>query len=182
MNRPGVVKAMHERLGNYYFYYPETHLQLITENETNTEKLFGIPNATPFVKDAYHDAIIHNKNKLLLSTQKSGTKFAPVYEYLIEPGETKVLYFRISSPLLQYNPFGYNFESLFTNSKAEADEFYDIILPKNISSELKNIQRQALAGLLWSKQLYYYDVERWLQESDGITALSWQRTRGLNSE
>jgi hypothetical protein len=182
MNRPGVVKAMHERLGNYYFYYPETHLQLFTENETNTEKLFGIPNATPFVKDAFHDAIIHNKNKLLLSSQKSGTKFAPVYEYLIEPGETKVLYLRISSTLLQYNPFGYNFEELFINRKAEADEFYDNILPKNISSELKNIQRQALAGLLWSKQFYYYDVERWLQESDGITALSWQRTHGRNSE
>ncbi len=180
-NKPGVVKALHERLGNYYLYYPETNLCLFTENETNTEKLFGIPNASPLVKDAFHDAIIYNKNKELLATQKSGTKFSPVYAYVIQSGETQTTYLRLSSSVLQH-PFGSNFEQLFVNRKAEADEFYQDILPKHISDDLKNIQRQALAGLLWSKQFYYYDAERWLQEGDGITALSWQRTYGRNSE
>ena len=80
------------------------------------------------------------------------------------------------------NGFEEGFEKIFATRKAEADEFYKAILPAHSSAERKNIQRQALAGLLWSKQFYHYDVERWLTTSDGITPVNTGKLTGHNSE
>lgn len=181
INEENLVKAKHERLGSYYFYYPKPTDVLFTENETNTEKLIGKKNESPFVKDAFHDAIIHQKNIDALRKKKSGTKFAPVYKYSIKGGESKVLYLRLSDVQME-SPFTYGFTDIFQQRKEEADEFYDEILPAQFSADQKNIQRQALAGLLWSKQYYYYDIERWLTENDGIANISDQRSKGRNSE
>jgi hypothetical protein len=172
------VKATHQRLGTYYLYFQPAKFSLFTENETNTEKAMGIPNATPFVKDAFHDAIIHKKNTELLTKKKSGTKFAPVYDFTIEGEGSKTIYLRLSDKELD-NAFEENFENIFSLRKKEADEFYNAILP-NTSSEINNIQRQALAGLLWSKQYYHYDVEKWLTTSDGITPYNLAKLVGRN--
>ena len=175
------VKAMHQRLGTYYLYFPRTRATFYTENETNTQKVSEIPNVTPFVKDAFHDGIIRKKNLKSLRKSTSGTKFAPIYNYTIEGGESKTLYLRLSNKELD-NAFDEGFENIFSTRKAEADDFYNAILPSNISDEMKSIQRQALAGLLWSKQYYHYDVERWLTTSDGITEVNSGKLNGRNHE
>src|ERR1700712_5589462 len=91
------VKATHQRLGTYYLYFPKTRATFYTENETNTQKISGIPNATPFVKDAFHDGIIRKKNVKSLRKRTSGTKFAPIYDYYIEGGESKTIYLRLTT-------------------------------------------------------------------------------------
>ncbi|HZW66812.1 MAG TPA: glucosidase, partial [Hanamia sp.] len=173
------VKATHQRLGTYYLYFQTPDLVLFTDNETNLKKVTGQPNQTPFVKDAFHKAIIHKRNIEALSERKYGTKFSPVYEMTVEAGETKTLYLRLSDKDLE-NGFEDGFEKIFGVRQREADEFYDEILPKNISDDHRNIQRQALAGMLWSKQYYHYDVERWLTTSDGITPVNDFKLHGRN--
>ena len=175
------VKASHQRLGTYYLYFQKTRATFYTENITNTEKVLKIPNATPFVKDAFHDGIIRKKNVKSLRKSTSGTKFAPIYDLTIEGGASKTIYLRLSNKELT-NGFEEGFENIFAIRKAEADDFYNTILPANISTELRNIQRQALSGMLWSKQFYHYDVERWLTTSDGITPVNDGKLNGRNHE
>jgi Glycosyl hydrolase family 63 C-terminal domain len=173
------VKTTHEKLGNNYLYFQNADDLFFTENETNKEKLFGIPNETPFVKDAFHNAIIKGKNIKALQEKKQGTKCSPVYNFTIDGGGAKVIYLRLANNLYD-TPFTDGFENVFAQRKNEADDFYNNILPKNSSNDLINIQRQAFAGLLWSKQFYHYDVERWISTSDGITPVSPQRLKGRN--
>lgn len=175
------VKATHERLGNYYLYFQKANDKLYTDNETNYEKLFGKPNPTPFTKDAINDAVIEQKNVEALRKRKSGTKFSPVYSGTIKPGASKVIYLRLSDTFTD-NVFHKGFEQVFKQRKEEADEFYNEILPTGLSQDLRNIQRQALAGIMWSKQYYHYDIERWISTSDGIAPLSDQRKRGRNHD
>lgn len=172
------VKAEHERLGSYFFYFEEASALLFTENETNSEKLFGTPNAYSRVKDAFHEAVINNDLKLVAS-QKEGTKFSPLYQLTIEPGTSKDIYLRLSDQFVQ-TPFEENFKDLFNLRRREADEFYASVITENLTPELKNIQRQAYAGLLWNKQYYHYDLERWINNSDGITPVSDERLNGRN--
>ena len=175
------VLATHHRLGNYYFYYQTADDRLFTENETNFYKVDPANSKTPFTKDAFHDAVINGVNKVKLRNKKEGTKFSPVYELIIEAGETKTIYCRLTNQA-DDKPFTYGFENIFTTRKQEADDFYSAILPANISADLKNIQRKALAGLLWSKQYYHFDVERWLTGSDGITPANDGKKNGRNSD
>ena len=175
------VRAIHSRLDPYYFYFQQADDLLFTENETNTMKVAGVPNETPFVKDAFHDAIINGDNIDLLRRKKAGTKFSPVYKYNIEGGATKTIYLRLSNKIME-NPFSGGVSDIFIQRKQEADDFYASILPKNISPEQSLIQRQALAGLLWSKQYYHFDVERWLTTSDGITPANAGKQQGRNHD
>ncbi|MBO9617726.1 MAG: glucosidase [Niabella sp.] len=175
------VRAHHNRLGDYYFYFQNADDRLFTDNETNFEKLFGTPNESIFVKDAFHDAIIDGKNIGDLRSRKHGTRFAPVFERMVGAGETISIYCRLAGNQVAA-PFDDAFMSLFERRKREADEFYETIFPKGIDRHLAKVQRQALAGLLWSKQYYHYDVERWLTKSDGITPISASRLYGRNSD
>ncbi len=175
------VKAEHERLGNYYFYFLPPDKALFTENETNTEIVTGEPNQGIFVKDAFHDAIIKGKNLPELSKRKQGTKFSPVYKMKIGGGSTKTFYFRLTNMPLD-NPFANGFRDIFQQRKHEADEFYAAILPQGMSGDMAQIQRQALAGVLWSKQYYHFDVEQWLTKSDGITPASPTKMTGRNND
>ncbi|MET0244445.1 MAG: glucosidase, partial [Flavitalea sp.] len=175
------VKATYKRLGNYYLYYQPAKDRFFTENETNTEKVSNTPNETPFVKDAFHDAIINKKNLAELRAKKSGTKFSPVYEHTIEGGKTKDIYLRLSNKITD-NPFASGFEYIFNLRKEEADSFYNSIIACKDNPDLYQIQRQALAGVLWSKQYYHFDVERWLATSDGITPVNSGKQNGRNHE
>ncbi|NNV55478.1 MGH1-like glycoside hydrolase domain-containing protein [Limnovirga soli] len=177
----GTVRATHERLGAYYLYYPKTVERYFTENETNTEKLYNKPNITPFTKDAINNAVIDQINVDQLKKNKTGTKFSPVYKFKIPGGSTKTICLRLSNVLMDA-PFSKGFDQIFNQRKKEADEFYADVLPKNASEDLKNIQRQALAGLLWSKQYYHYDIENWLSVNDGIAHVSDQRKNGRNHQ
>jgi hypothetical protein len=157
------VKASHGRIGNYYLYFQKPKKLLFTDNITNAEKLNGTPNGHIFVKDAFHGAIIKGKHVVPLQQRRFGTKCAPVYQEIIEAGATKSYYLRLSDSM-QDTPFGRDFSQIFEKRKQEANDFYNDILPAYLSIEKRNIQRQALAGLLWSKQFYYYDVEKWLTD------------------
>ena len=175
------VKAKHSRLGTYYFYFQPARDLLFTENLSNIEKITGEPNAAPFVKDAFHDAIIRKENLPALRKNRSGTKFSPVYHLSIEPGKSKTVYLRLSDQAMN-NAFVPGFENIFVTRKEEADAFYEAILPQNQKPEMLKIQRQALAGLLWSKQYYHYDVEKWLTTSDNITPVNPGKLHGRNHE
>ncbi len=176
------VKATHERIGDYYLYFQKPADVFFTENETNTQKLFGKPNATGmYVKDAINDAVVNQKNVQQLRNSKQGTKVSPVYKLTIPAGGSKVLHLRLCNEM-HSKPFSHDVEEIFKQRKEEADEFYDTVLPGNLSVDEKLITRQALAGLLWSKQYYHYDIERWISTSDGISPLSNQRKYGRNHD
>ena len=175
------VKAEQERLGKYYFYFQKPDDNFYTDNETNKEKIMGIPNASPFVKDAFHSAIIDGENADALRKRKKGTKFSPVYKMTVEANATKTIYCRLGNKAHD-NPFGAGFEQVFLSRKAQADDFYQSVLCQSATPELLNIQRQAFAGLLFSKQYYHYDVESWLSTSDGLTAVNDGKKKGRNSD
>ncbi len=175
------VRATHSRLESYYLYFQQPNDHLFTENETNFLKVTGTPNKTPFVKDAFHDAIIKNNNTDLFRQKKSGTKFSAVYKYRIEPGAKKTIYLRLSNKIMD-NAFVPGFTNIFSSRKEEADAFYSSVLPSNINADLRNIQKQALTGLLWSKQYYHFDIERWLNSSDGVTPVNSSKQNGRNHE
>ncbi len=175
------VKAEQERLGKYYFYFQKPDDNFYTDNETNKQRIMGIPNASPFVKDAFHSAIIDGENIEALRNRKKGTKFSPVYKLQVEAHSTKTIYCRLSSKSHD-TPFGTGFEQVFTNRKAQADDFYASIFCQSATPELLSIQRQAFAGLLWSKQYYHYDVEAWLNTTDGLTPVNDGKKKGRNSD
>lgn len=175
------VKAEHESLGKYYFYYQIPNDAWFTDNETNTEIVTGVPNESIFVKDAFHRAAIKKENVEQLRSRKTGTKFSPVYRLKVNGGETKTIYCRLSNQLMD-NAFVRGFTDVFTIRKQEADDYYAAILPRGMNEDMARIQRQALAGLLWSKQYYHFDVERWLSTSDGITQVSNTKMTGRNHD
>lgn len=175
------VKAEQERLGKYYFYFQKPDDNFYTDNETNKERIMGIPNASPFVKDAFHTAIIDGENAEALRSRKKGTKFSPVYKLQVDAHGTKTIYCRLSSKAHE-TPFGTGFEQVFSSRKAQADDFYESVLCQSATPELLAIQRQAFAGLLWSKQYYHYDVETWLTSTDGLTPVNEGKKKGRNSD
>ncbi|GAC1587294.1 MAG: glucosidase [Ginsengibacter sp.] len=170
-NKPSIKKEVtnnivitEEHIGTYFMYYQETNELFFTENETNTYRLFGKENTSLFTKDAFHEAIISKSNKEALQKKQEGTKFAPVYEIFIEAGKSASVFLRLTKNR-QTNPFA-NSEELLSLRRRETDEFYQSILKTDVHSDLFDIQRQAFAGLLWSKQFYHYDVENWLKGSE----------------
>jgi hypothetical protein len=174
------VKATHPNLENYYLYFEGADDVLFTENETNNKKILGKPNDTVFVKDAFHEAVMSGNNIQALRDKKSGTKFSPVYYLNVEGKSSKKIYLRLSNKFIA-SPFKKNFEKIFELRKKEADAFYENICSQKLTPEIANIQRQAFAGLLWSKQYYHYDIERWLNAGDGITPVTPSRLKGRNT-
>jgi len=175
------VRALHERLGSYYMYFNTPEDALFTDNETNYKIVAGKDSSGMFTKDAINEAVIHGKNIDHLRKRKHGTKFSPVYNLSVESGASQDIYLRLSHKATT-NPFPQNFEDIFSRRKEEADQFYNERLTTLPDSPFRNIQRQALAGLLWSKQYYHYDVERWLEGMDGISDHAHGRNFGRNHD
>ena len=173
------VLASHVRLGDYYFYFPETEERFYTDNETNLTGITQQKDDNIFTKDAIQNAVIKNEHTAALKERKQGTKFSPVYDLQFEAEETKCLYFRLSQDAVE-EPFQQGSEYIFQLRKHEADEFYKSIIPQRLSEDLKNIQRQAFAGLLWNKQYYHFDIEKWLAKGDGIVTNNDARRHGRN--
>ncbi|MES1217174.1 MAG: glucosidase [Bacteroidota bacterium] len=174
----GKVQVTNTDAGDHYLFFEQTAHLLFTENETNTARLFNHPNATPFVKDAFHDAVV-NKNFDWLKDKKEGTKFAPLYEYNIEAHSSVTIKLRLSKQTVIDDPFGESFDQLFNQRIREADEFYNDIKETN-DDELFAIQRQAFAGMLWSKQYYNLDVPKWLNGDKGMPPPPESRLKGRN--
>lgn len=177
----GWVQATHPRLGTYHLYFADEDELWFTENETNKEKYNGTPSESIFTKDAFHEAVIHDRHRRKLQEKKSGTKCAPVYRLHLRAHETRTLYLRLTGEPQQH-PFPFGFEQLFQQRKEEADAFYKQVIPAHLSEEQRRISRQAYAGLLWSKQYYEFDVEEWLGKSDGITPVNDGKKFGRNND
>ena len=159
-----VVSAVHAELGERWLYAEGNAALLFTENETNTERLFGQANASPYVKDGINDYLVHGQHEAV-NPASIGTKVAAHHELNVAAGETVVLRMRLtdSSPDVCKEPFA-DFETVFTQRIHEADEFYRAITPAKSTEDEARVLRQALAGMLWSKQYFLYEVDKWLKE------------------
>lgn len=175
----GHVKVNHHSLGEYHFYFDAPKRNLFTENETNTEKLYNQPNATPFVKDAFHIAVVHN-NYEAFKEKNSGTKFSPMYEFDVAAQTFVTIKLRLCKEALQ-KPFDKLYDDTFNQRIAETDEFYNSISKAKDEDE-KNIQRQAFAGMLWSKQYYNIDIPCWLTGDSGQPEPPAARKTGRNHQ
>ena len=175
------IRTMNRHLGERWWYVddkPLVPVLLFTENETNRQRLFGVPNAGPYVKDAFHQAIIRGKSKRVNPNRK-GSKAAAHYHVVVEPGESITIRTRFVNSALD-NPF-VDFDLIFAQRIAEADEFYQAIQPPGLDEDQRRVQRQAHAGLLWSKQFYHYSVELWLRGDPAGPTPPAQRQSGRNS-
>ncbi|HEX8199572.1 MAG TPA: glucosidase, partial [Isosphaeraceae bacterium] len=159
---PARIRAEHRHLGERWWYLdtrPGTPALLFTENDTNAERLFGSPNASPFVKDAFHACVVGGQPDRV-NPARTGTKAAAHYRATLGPGEQFVVGWRFADRPLA-DPFD-GFGAVFDRRIAEADEFYAAVGPPGLTDDERLVQRQAAAGLLWSKQFYHYSVELWL--------------------
>jgi hypothetical protein len=163
---PGQVQTHHASLGRFFWeveplagaYAP----LLFTDNESNTEKLFNSPNANPYVKDAFHDHVVNGRAGAV-NPKRTGTKVAACRVLDLSPGETIVLRTRLYAEAeTPDKSFGDGFSKTMAARRAEAEEFYAVVLPAGVNAEQRNVARQAFAGLLWSKQFYHFIVEDWL--------------------
>jgi len=153
------VIAHHRSLDTMYLYGQGDAELLFTENETNFQRLWGVDNPSPWVKDAFHDYLINHKQQAVNPALR-GSKCAAVYHLTIAAGKTHSIELVLSDSLLN-QPFTHSAE-LFNTRRDEADAFYTGLLP-DANAEDHAIMRQAFAGMIWSKQFFHYDVERWLQ-------------------
>ncbi|MGR8952370.1 MAG: MGH1-like glycoside hydrolase domain-containing protein [Gammaproteobacteria bacterium] len=156
-----------EFLGDYYLYCDGHVPLLFTENETNNARLFAGTNASPYVKDGIKDYVVNGQQDAVNPAQ-TGTKVAPHYQLTVGAGETQVVRLRLSrnAPAQMTTPFA-GFDSVFQTRMQETDAFYHEVIPTVIEEsdpDRANLMRQALAGMLWSKQYFYYDVDKWLEE------------------
>ncbi|HEY7207725.1 MAG TPA: hypothetical protein VH416_05745 [Gaiellaceae bacterium] len=161
-SRPPAIRAEHPELGVLHLYVDGDARLLFTENETNSERLWGSPNVTPHVKDAFHEAVVNGRDEAV-NADGTGTKTAAHLQAVLEPGQTWTVRLRLASEELR-DPFGEEFEAVRAARREEADEFYAAALPERLSDDARLVARQALAGMLWSKQFYSYDVGVWLRE------------------
>jgi len=168
----GVIQASDPELGERYLACAGDVPLLFTDNDTNTQRLFGVPNRSPYVKDSINDYIVHGQAGAVNPDQQ-GTKAAAHYRLTVHPGASQVVRLRLSevapAALAQSHgdaagPFGDQFEATLQARRQDADAFYATVIPAGLSADEANVMRQALAGMLWSKQFYYYDVEWWLEE------------------
>ncbi|MGE5302253.1 MAG: MGH1-like glycoside hydrolase domain-containing protein [Alphaproteobacteria bacterium] len=159
-----VVKATDAELGERYFFCDGDAALLFTENETNTQRIFGVANRSPYVKDSINDYIVHGQNAAVNQQQK-GTKVAAHYRLTVNPGQCQVVRLRLSDVAPESTAkFGSHFEKILQARRDEADEFCKTVIPASLNADQANVMRQALAGMLWSKQFYHYDVDKWLEE------------------
>jgi hypothetical protein len=184
-NKPYIAQVGQEQMqlehpvyGKYYLACTNAQELLFCDNETNFQKLYNFKAATPYCKDGINDYVVHG-NKKAVNPAKRGTKAAFYSENTIEPGQTVELQFRFCQ---EPNPsFGSGFEQVFALRKQECDEFYAEIQPPNISAEQQLIQRQAYAGMLWSKQFYYFNVKEWIQGDPAMPKPHSSRELGRNA-
>jgi hypothetical protein len=159
---PGVIAAAHPILGERFLACEGADALLFTENETNTARLFQIPNRTPYVKDGINNYLVHGF-KDAVNPEKHGTKASAHYTVTVEARKSKTLRLRLTAKA-PTAPFGRGFDDALKARRKEADEFYASVIPKALDADAASVMRQALAGMLWSKQFYYYDVDKWLEE------------------
>src|SRR5712691_2577320 len=177
-----VIEGEHPSLGPRWLYAEGTPELLFTENDTNAERLWGVvPNPSPYVKDGINRYVVEGKKEAVNPTAV-GTKAALYHRMTLGPGESMTRRLRLSNTPIPGDLFGKEFDAVFAQRIREADEFYATVIPKQLSDDAKNVMRQAFAGLLWSKQLYHYDVRRWIEGDPACPPPPPERRQGRNHE
>ncbi len=203
-----VIRAEESMYGKRWLLCEGTPELLFTENETNLQRLFGVANRTPYVKDGINNYVVHGEGDAV-NPEQTGTKATARYRLRIEPGASVTLRLRLTdqasfgralatagvpngpvrkslgaaaAPAPVENPFGPGFDKLLAQRIAEADEFYSKRMPKGLSKDAQSVQRQAFAGMLWSKQFYHYDVNAWLEGDPAGPPPAASRRNGRNKE
>jgi hypothetical protein len=175
----GAVQASHAQLGERTLHCEGEPELLFTENETNYHRLWDQPNPSPYVKDAFHQYVVAN-NRDAVNPAQQGTKAAALYKLEVPAQGAKVVRLRLSPKTLPA-PFA-KFDAAIAERLADADEFYTKISPKNFSEDERRVHRQALAGMLWTKQYYYFDLDLWLDEHQAHPLLGAEHRKARNSE
>jgi Glycosyl hydrolase family 63 C-terminal domain len=176
---PGTILASHETLGRMTLNCEGNPELLFTENETNTARLWGKTNSSPHVKDAFHEYVISGKRNAVNPNQL-GTKAAAHYCFRISAGDNEVVELRLTARPAT-DPFE-SFDRIFAARIAEADQFFERITPHSLSKDERRVLRQALAGMLWSKQYYYFDLDKWLDEHKAHPLVGKPNKKARNSE
>jgi hypothetical protein len=175
----GTVLASHGTVGARTLQCEGNPELLFTENESNASRLWGQSNPSPYVKDAFHDYVVSGKREAV-NPSKVGTKAAAHYRLEVPAGGSRVVRLRLSASPAAY-PFG-TFDEIFAARLADADEFYDRITPRSLSEDERRVHRQALAGMLWSKQYYYFDLDKWLDEHQAHPLMGTDHRNVRNTE
>jgi hypothetical protein len=159
-----VVAASHAQLGDRYLYCEGDVPLLFTENETNNERISCTPNLSPYVKDGINNYVVAG-NHSAVNPEQAGTKFAADYQLTLGAGRTAIIRLRLTdlAPLTLGDPFK-SFDATFQARLDEADAFYKSITPERAGEDEALVMRQALSGMLWTKQYFFFDVHKWLEE------------------
>jgi hypothetical protein len=176
-----VIEIFHRYYGARWLLCERGGELLFTENESDSQQLWGLPNLAPYVKDAFHRYVIHGESGAV-NPAMSGTKAAVRHHFQVEPGGVAALRLRLTDQIPAAGLLGGEFAGVVASRKGEADEFYRGIRPSDISQDGALVQRQAYAGLLWSKQFYFYDVQHWLTGDPVGPEPPPQRSAGRNSD
>ncbi len=162
-----LVSAEHADLGQRFLLCETGTALLFTENETNNERLFGTPNRTPYAKDAIHRCIVDGQRDAV-NPAETGTKVSAHHVGTVAPGQSWTIRLRLTdvAPTASDLKGGLSsdFDAAMSLRRKEADEFYGDIIPRVLDADRALVMRQALAGMLWTKQFYNYDVDKWLEE------------------
>jgi len=163
-NGAGAIAAADTALGDYVLHCEGNARLLFIENETNNERLFGSPNPTPYVKDGIHNYVVAGRQDAV-NPNHTGTKAAAHYQLSVGAGAAAVIRLRLRKAAADAaEPFGRGFDQVIEARRHEADAFYQAITPAGVGEDAANVKRQALAGMLWSKQYFFFDVDMWLRE------------------
>ncbi|HZV78253.1 MAG TPA: hypothetical protein VFF60_01440 [Candidatus Binatus sp.] len=174
-----ILAVNHADLGRRRLYVQPTRALLFTENETNRQRIFGEPNPQPYVKDAFCEYLLRG-NTAAVNPARSGSKAAALYALEIAPGQTARVRTRLADGAPLDDALGSSFDTVLAQRRKEADEFYARVSPYPLSDDGRVVQRQALAGMLWTKQYYGYLVYRWLEGDPGLPQPPPARKRGRN--
>ena len=181
-NKTGVILAQEHEIGDYRLHFEDGGTPLFTENETNNESLFGAKNASPYVKDAFHRFVVHGE-AAAVNPERRGTKAAVHYKLAVPAGGEIAINLRLKKSrqeIAAADALGNDFQRVFADRKAEADEFYASVIPETADDDTRNVMRQAFAGLLWTKQYYHYVVRDWLNGDPAEPVPPQSRKSGRN--
>lgn len=173
------AEVTHPKLGTYYLYADKPVEWLFTENETNAQRIFGTSSDSPYFKDGIHEAIVKG-DASAVNPSKVGTKVGIRFDSEVVGGGSCEVRIRLSPKKLKA-PFS-KFDSVFKKSIKEADEFYDDLQEGIGSEDQRRVHRQALAGLVWTKQFFYFDIDKWLKGDPGHEPPPESRKNGRNAE
>jgi Glycosyl hydrolase family 63 C-terminal domain len=178
-----VIAARHQTLGARWLHAEGAPELLFTENETNFPRLFGVPARSQHVKDGINERVVGGKEDAV-NPARVGTKAAAWYRASVPAGGQIALRLRLTDadPVRAGAAFGLDFEEIFSRRMRDADEFYDLVIPRTLSADGRLVMRQALGGMLWSRQFYHYDVKRWLAGDPTQPPPPPGRRRGRNRE